>query len=128
MQLDTGAEYRRRGKKYLASMSLQPEEKELVSRALQLYAQMIGQQYGPAEMQALIPMIKDILKKLDQVGSAPSVAGKPPHGISQEWFDSVCSNCDKAGGSTGCTDPVTAKFPGKCDPILRWERAKILKG
>lgn len=109
-------------------MSLLPDEKELVSRALQLYAQMIGQQYGPAEMQALIPMIKDILKKLDQVGTAPAAAGKPPHGITQEWFDAVCMDCPKAGGPTGCTDPVTAKFPGKCDPILTWERRKLTQG
>lgn len=107
-------------------MSLLPDEKELVSRALQLYAQMIGQQYGPAEMQALIPVIKDVLKKLDQVGAAPSDANKPPHGITQEWFDSVCATCPKAGGPTGCQDPVTAKFPGKCDPILTWERARIV--
>lgn len=109
-------------------MSLLPDEKELVSRALQLYAQMIGQQYGPAEMQALVPVIKEILKKLDQVGSAPASVGKPPHGITQDAFDAVCANCEKAGGPTGCTDPVTAKYPGKCDPILTWERAKILKG
>lgn len=105
-------------------MSLLPDEKELVSRALQLYAQMIGQQYGPGEMQALVPVIKDILKKLDQVGAGPATTDKPPHGISQEWFDAVCADCPKAGGATGCTDPVTAKFPGKCDPILTWERKK----
>lgn len=108
-------------------MSFLPDEKELISRALQLYAQMIGQQYGPAEMQAMIPVIKDILKKVDQADSAPASSGKPPHGVSQEWFDAVCSTCPKAGGPTGCTDPVTLKFPGKCDPILTWERAKILK-
>lgn len=109
-------------------MSFLPDEKELISRALQLYAQMIGQQYGPAEMQAMIPVIKDILKKVEQGGGTAAPSGKPPHGVTQEWFDSVCATCEKAGGPTGCTDPVTAKFPGKCDPILRWERAKILKG
>jgi hypothetical protein len=108
-------------------MSLLPDEKELVSRALQLYAQMIGQQYGPGEMQALVPVIKDILRKLDEVGSAAAAPGKLPFGISQEWFDAVCATCPKAGGPSGCQDPVTAKFPGKCDPILTWERKKILK-
>lgn len=107
-------------------MSLLPDEKELVSRALQLYAQMIGQQYGPNEMQALVPVIKDILRKLDEVGSG-AAPGKPPFGVSQEWFDAVCATCPKAGGPSGCTDPVTAKFPGKCDPILTWERKKLLK-
>lgn len=110
-------------------MSFLPDEKELISRALQLYAQMIGQQYGPAEMQALIPVIKEIIQKVDQAGSASgsAAAGKPPHGITKEWFDSVCAHCEKAGGATGCQDPVTAKYPGKCDPILTWERAKLLK-
>jgi hypothetical protein len=26
----------------------------------------------------------------------------------------------------GCEDKVTLKFPGKCDPILHYERAKIM--
>jgi len=89
---------------------------------------MIGQQYGPAEMQALVPVIKDILKKLDDVGSAPAASGKPPHGITKEWFEAVCATCPKAGGATGCQDPVTVKFPGKCDPILTWERRRIVVG
>lgn len=103
-------------------MALLQEEKELVARGLQLYAQMVGSQYGPQEMQALVPVIKGILKKLDQVGNSGAAPGAPPQGITQEWFDQVCSGCSKAGGATGCQDPVTAKFPGKCDPILRWER------
>lgn len=104
-------------------MALLQEEKELVARGLQLYAQMVGSQYGPQEMQALVPVIKGILKKLDQVGgSAGAAPGQPPHGITPEWFEQVCSSCPKAGGVSGCQDPVTVKFPGKCDPILRWER------
>lgn len=104
-------------------MSLLPDEKELISRSLQLYAQMIGQQYGPQEMQALIPVIKDILAKLDQAGAAGAAPGQPPVGITQEWFDVVCRTCPKLSGGS-CTDPVTAKFPGKCDPILSWERRR----
>lgn len=110
-------------------MALLPEEKELVSRSLQLYAQMIGSQYGPAEMQAMLPMIKGILKKLDEVGTgAAPKAGAAPHGVSEEHFQAVCSSCPKSGGPTGCQDPVTAKFPGKCDPILTYERNKRLPG
>lgn len=110
-------------------MALLPEEKELVARSLQLYAQMIGSQYGPAEMQAMLPMVKGILKKLDDVGGAPaSSAGAAPAGVSEEHVQAVCSICPKAGGPTGCQDPVTAKFPGKCDPILTYERNKRLAG
>ena len=109
-------------------MALLPEEKELVSRSLQLYAQMIGSQYGPAEMQAMLPMIKGILKKLDEVGSATAgpKTETAPVGISPELFQEVCSGCPKVGGPTGCQDPVTVKFPGKCDPILTFERNKRL--
>lgn len=103
-------------------MALQPEEKDLVSKSLQLYAQMIGQQYGPQEMQRLIPVIKSILGKLDQAGSGAAPGGRPT-GISEEWFQAVCLTCPKLGPG-GCTDPVTAKFPGKCDPILTFERKK----
>jgi len=111
-------------------MSLLPEEKELVARSLQLYAQMIGSQYGPAEMQAALPMIKGILKKLDEVGTGTGAAkgGAAPAGISEELFQAVCATCPKVGGPTGCQDPVTAKFPGKCDPILTFERNKRLAG
>ncbi len=110
-------------------MALLPEEKELVARSLQLYAQMIGSQYGPAEMQAVVPMIKGILKKLDEPGpAAPGAKAVAAIGISQEWFDSVCGTCPKLGGPTGCQDPVTVKFPGKCDPILTFERNQRLAG
>jgi len=109
-------------------MSLLPEEKELVARGLQLYAQMVGSQYGPQEMQALVPVIKGIIKKLDQVGAGEAPAGMAPAGITDEWFQSVCGTCPKVGGPTGCQDPVTVKFPGKCDPILTWERNKRLSG
>jgi hypothetical protein len=112
-------------------MPLLPEEKELVARSLQLYAQMIGSQYGPAEMQAALPMIKGIIKKLDEVGvgtAGPKAGGAPAIGISEELFQAVCTTCPKVGGPTGCQDPVTVKFPGKCDPILTFERNKRLAG
>jgi hypothetical protein len=109
-------------------MSLLPEEKDLVARGLQLYAQMVGSQYGPQEMQALVPVIKGIIKKLDQVGASTAPSEMAPVGISDEWFQKVCGTCPKVGGPTGCQDPVTVKFPGKCDPILTWERNKRLSG
>ena len=108
---------------YFGGMSLLPEEKELVAQSLQMYAQMVGSKYGPQEMQAMIPVIKGILKKLDQVGGS-AAPGAAPAGISEEWFQNVCMACPKVGGPSGCQDPVTTKFPGKCDPILTWERNK----
>lgn len=102
-----------------------PDEKALVAEALKLYAQMIGSQYGQAEMQGIIPVIKDIMAKLDKAGAAAAPSGKAPFGISDDWFQNVCQNCPKLGPA-GCDDPVTAKWPGKCDPILTWERQKML--
>ena len=112
----------------MESMSLLPEEKELVARGLQLYAQMVGSQYGPQEMQALVPVIKGILKKLDQAAAGTASPGVAAAGITDEWFREICATCPKLGGPTGCQDPVTVKFPGKCDPILTWERNKRLSG
>jgi len=101
-----------------------PEEKALVADALKIYAQMLGSQYGPAEMQAMLPVMKDILGKMERAGSAAAApSGKAPPGISDEWFASVCQTCPKLGPA-GCQDPVTAKWPGKCDPILTWERSR----
>lgn len=103
------------------------EEKALVADALKIYAQMLGQQYGPAEMQALLPVMKEILSKLDQAGNASAAApGAAPVGIKDEWYQAVCLTCPKLGPK-GCQDPVTAKWPGKCDPILTWERKKLLQ-
>ena len=100
------------------------DEKALVGDALKLYAQMVGSQYGPSEMQALLPVFKDILAKMETAGSAVSAApGLAPAGISEEWYQAVCLACPKLGPS-GCQDPVTAKWPGKCDPILTWERSR----
>ncbi len=99
------------------------EEKKLVKEAVQVYAQMIGQQYGPTEMQGLIPVIKSIFSKMDSPDTGSTPTGSAPTGISDEWFQNVCRHCPKLNGS-GCQDPVTAKWPGKCDPILTWERSK----
>lgn len=109
---------------YLCSM-FSTDEKALIGDALKLYAQMIGSQYGQAEMQGIIPVIKDIMAKLDKAGAAAAPAGKAPFGISDDWFQNVCQTCPKLGAA-GCDDPVTAKWPGKCDPILTWERRKLL--
>ena len=103
------------------------EEKALVADALKIYAQMLGQQYGPAEMQALLPVMKEILSKMEQAGNASAAApGVAPVGIKDEWYQAVCLTCPKLGPK-GCQDPVTAKWPGKCDPILTWERKKLLQ-
>ncbi|HLU70092.1 MAG TPA: hypothetical protein VKZ88_04920 [Fibrobacteria bacterium] len=104
-------------------MAFSEEEKDLVVQSLQFYLQQAGAQLPPQAMQQLMTMAKGIVSKLDQPGAGAPQAGEPPAGISREWFDNVCVTCDQLT-ATGCADKITAKFPGKCDPILIYERGK----
>jgi hypothetical protein len=105
-------------------MALSNEEKSLVEEALQVYIQLVSRQLPPAQVQQVAQIAKGIVAKLDSVGSGGGGAkGNRPDGISDEWFKKVCQKCDKLSPS-GCTDKVTAKFPGKCDPILKYENEK----
>jgi hypothetical protein len=74
-------------------------------------------------------MAQGVINKLDSVGAGAGAAagrGNKPAGISDEWYDNVCQSCDKLDVA-GCEDKVTLKFPGKCDPILHYERGKAAK-
>jgi hypothetical protein len=104
-------------------MAFSEEEKDLVVQSLQFYLQQAGAQLPPQAVQQLMTMAKSIVTKLDQPGAAAAPVGEPPAGISREWFDNVCTTCPQWTGSN-CTDKITAKFPGKCDPILIYERGK----
>jgi hypothetical protein len=110
-------------------MALSEEEKDLVAQALQMYLQQASMQLPPASVNQLVTIAKGIITKLDQLetgGGAPGGKAKtmaPPVGVSQEWFDNVCQTCSFLGAN-GCTDKITVKFPGKCDPILKYERSK----
>jgi len=64
------------------------------------------------------------MAKIDTLGAAaPGKKGNKPEGITDEWYKNVCLKCDKLS-PTGCTDKVTEKYPGKCDPILHYENDK----
>ncbi len=104
-------------------MAFSEEEKDLVVQSLQFYLQQAGAQLPPQAMQQLMGMAKTIVAKLDQPGAGASPAGAAPAGITPEWFENVCKTCQSLTPG-GCKDPVTAKFPGKCDPILLYERNK----
>lgn len=104
-------------------MAFTPDEKQMIKESLSLYLQYAGQQVAPAQMEQLADVVRGIITKLDTTSTGDGESLKPA-GISDEWFESVCSTCDRLT-PTGCDDPVTAKFPGKCDPILKFEMAKI---
>jgi len=107
-------------------MSLNNEEKAIIEQALSYYVQIIAQQAPKAQVQKIVQIAQGIINKLDSVGGAGGTQGRKPNGITDEWFTNVCENCDKLSDS-GCSDKVTEKFPGKCDPILHYERDKLLK-
>jgi len=106
-------------------MALSEEEKDLVAQALQMYLQQASMQLPPASVQQLVGVAKGIISKLDHLesGGGAKKSNAPPAGISEEWFENVCQVCDKLSAA-GCTDKITVKFPGKCDPIIKYERGK----
>ena len=105
-------------------MALAEEEKELIAQSLQFYVQQASAQLPPAAVQQIMTVAKGIIAKLDHLDSGEGKkAGQPPPGISQEWFDNVCQTCIHLTPA-GCNDKITVKFPGKCDPILKYERNK----
>jgi hypothetical protein len=103
-------------------MSLSNEEKMLVQEALNVYLQLMAQQMPQKQVQQFAKVAENILKKLDSPANGGKNGNKPA-GISDEWYKNVCLECDKLSPS-GCTDKVTEKFPGKCDPILHYENKK----
>jgi len=109
-------------------MALTNEEKGLVEEALAVYLQLVSQQLPKQQVQQVAMMAQGIINKLDNLGAGggAGVSNKPA-GISDEWFEKVCKSCDKMTPA-GCEDKVTLKFPGKCDPILHYERAKAVGG
>jgi hypothetical protein len=104
-------------------MAFSEDEKDLVVQSLQFYLQQAGAQLPPQTVQQIMGMAKSIVAKLDQPDAGSARTGEPPPGISREWFDNVCATCPQLTPS-GCADKITAKFPGKCDPILIYERGK----
>jgi len=103
-------------------MALSPEEKAVIKEALQVYIQIGTRQMPKQQLQQLFQIVEGIVKKIDAIGS-DNRKGNKSAGITDEWYNKVCKTCDKLS-STGCIEKVTEKFPGKCDPILHYEREK----
>lgn len=103
-------------------MALSSEEKGFIQEAIQVYIQIVARQMPKQQVQKIASIAEGIIRKLDSLGTGTGQGGKPT-GISDEWYKKVCKTCNKLGPS-GCTDKVTEKFPGKCDPILHYEQNK----
>lgn len=106
-------------------MSLTNDEKGMVEEALSVYLKLVSRQAPPEQVQQLAQVAQGIITKLESLGTGGGKEGNKPAGISDEWYKNVCKQCDKLSAS-GCTDKVTVKYPGKCDPILHYERQKLL--
>jgi hypothetical protein len=104
-------------------MALSQDEKRLIGEALQVYIQLVGQQMPQEQVQQVAQIAQGIMKKLDNLGAG---GGKKPAGITDEWFKNVCKKCPSLGPE-GCKEKVTEKYPGKCDPILKYEQQKRQK-
>jgi hypothetical protein len=104
-------------------MALSSEEKAIVQEALQVYVQIAARQMPQAHVQQIAQVAEGIVRKIETLGSGSGAKGNKPAGITDEWYQQVCLGCDKLSAS-GCTDKVTAKFPGKCDPIIHYENRK----
>ena len=99
-------------------------EKALVSDALNVYLQVMQQQMPSKEIGKVVQVAKSVLEKMEQGGSQREGKGKGPGGISEEHFKNVCRTCPRLNPDGSCDDPITKKFPGKCDPIIKYERSK----
>jgi hypothetical protein len=108
-------------------MSLNSEEKAMIQEALQVYIQLVARQMPQQQVQQLALMAQNVIKKLDTLkAGGGGKTGNKPNGITDEWYKNVCLKCEKLSPD-GCTDKVTEKYPGKCDPILHYENDKIRK-
>jgi hypothetical protein len=103
------------------------QEKDLLGQALQTYVQLLSQQVSETQLAQIIPVIQNLMEKINLGEGGGQVTGGKPKGISDEHFKNVCRDCDMLAPDGSCLDKITAKFPGKCDPILIYERNKASK-
>ncbi|MFH1760299.1 MAG: hypothetical protein ABIA63_04285 [bacterium] len=91
---------------------------------MNMYLQLMQQQLPGKELNKVIQIAKNILEKIEQGDNSINEDGKGPKDISEEHFENVCKKCAKLNPDGSCADPITKKFPGKCDPIIQYERNK----
>lgn len=104
-------------------------EKEILQNALTVFLQLNQQRMPAADFEKLYRLIQPLIEKIEtaEEGGAGAGAEAKPRGISDEWYQSCCRACDKLAPGGRCLDKITEKYPGKCDPVLKYEREKLLK-
>lgn len=98
-------------------MTFNAEEKQIIVDSMKLHLQVIKQRYSEDRIRQMTTKMAGVARKLDEIDISESE--KLP-GITDEQFENVCKICDKFKGH--CIDAVAKKFPGKCDPILHYNR------
>ncbi len=102
------------------------QEQAMVSEALQYYLQVAQKQYSQEDVGQIVELAKGVIEKMASAteGGAEEAATSGPKGIKDEWVDNCCKKCDNLMPGGKCSDAITEKYPGKCDPILLYERRK----
>lgn len=106
-------------------MAYTKHELNLLVDSFKCYVMMAAHELQPPQVELLTKQLGDLLDKIvsTQVNNTPNAPVKP-NGISDEYFESVCKSCNKFINNE-CTDAITMKYPGKCDPILHFESKKV---
>lgn len=99
-------------------MTFTEQQKLIIKESLKVYSQIAKRQMGNEQYLLILNDMKQIFEQLDN----GIVQIEKPVGITDEQFENVCQLCDKFDNK--CKDLVAKKFPGKCDPILHYNRQK----
>ena len=106
---------------------LSDEEKAFLQEAINIYLQMAQSRIPRDKLEKILQFAEGIMEKLDQADSGGGKGSTMPRGITEEWFKNCCVECDKLAAGGRCLDKITEKFPGKCDPVILYERARDSK-
>lgn len=99
-------------------MTFTDQQKLLIKEALRVYAQITKSRVREEQYVTILSDVKQIYDQLEvELNQIEKLVG-----INDEQFEKVCKICDKFKNK--CTDPIAIKFPGKCDPILHFEKNK----
>ncbi len=95
---------------------------------MSLFLQLNQQRLPPADFEKLYAAAQQLIEKIETAEEGGGGDGDTkPRGISDEWFQHCCRTCGKLAPGGRCTEKITEKYPGKCDPIILYERQKPLK-
>jgi len=99
-------------------MTFTEQQKQIIKESVKVYSQFVKRQISNEQYLLILNEIKQIFEQLDN----GVIQIEKPIGVTDDQFENVCKLCDKFDNK--CKDLVAKKFPGKCDPILHYNRQK----